>query len=103
MQVRSFAGGMDSGAVEPPGAAADRVVGNTWVSVAQLASALSQTADTLEQSAALAGAHAESYEQAGRSDDAAQEHRAAGRAHEAARKARSRAEQWREIAAWRKS
>jgi hypothetical protein len=63
---------------------------------------LSRTADTLEQSAALADAHAERYEQAGRSDGAAQERRAAGRAREAARKARLHAEEWLELAAARK-
>lgn len=95
-------GAMDSEAVEPPQAAAKRVVGDTRARAAQLASVLSQTADTLEESAALADAHAERYEQAGRSDDAAEERRAAGRAREAARKARSHAEEWAELAAGRK-
>jgi hypothetical protein len=92
-------GRMGSEAVEPPGAAAQRVVGSTRARAAQLASVLSRTADTLEQSAALADAHAERYEQAGRSDDAAQERRAAGRARETARNARSHAEEWAELAA----
>jgi hypothetical protein len=64
MQVRSFSA-MNSGAVEPQGAAAKRVVGHTRASAAHLPSVLSHTADTLEQSAALADAHAERYEQAG--------------------------------------
>jgi hypothetical protein len=92
-------GAMYSEAVEPPGAAAERVVGETRVRAAQLASVLRRTAVTLEQSAALADAHAERYEQAKRSDDAAQERRAAGRAREAARMARSHAEEWLEVAA----
>jgi hypothetical protein len=45
---------------------------------AQLVSLLRRTADVLEQSAALADAHAERHEQAGRSDDAAAERRVAG-------------------------
>jgi exonuclease VII large subunit len=89
-----IAGTMDSEAVETPGAAAERVVGDTRACAAQLASVLSRTADTLEQSAALADAHAERYEDAGRSDDGARE---------AARKARSRAEEWLELAVGRKS
>jgi hypothetical protein len=97
-----MAGAMDSEAVEPPQAAAKRVVGDTQAHAAQLASVLSRTADTLEESAALAEAHAERYEQAGRSDDAAEERRAAGRARETARKARSHAEEWAELAAGRK-
>jgi len=95
-------GAMDSVAVDPPGAAAERVVGEQRVRAAQLASLLSRTAVTLEQSAVLADAHAERYEQAKRSDDAAQERRVAGRTREAARMARSHAEQWREFAAGRK-
>jgi hypothetical protein len=72
------------------------------VRAAQLASVLSRTAVTLEQSAALADAHAERHEQAKRNDDAAQERRVAGRAREAARMARSHAEEWLEFAAGRK-
>jgi hypothetical protein len=93
---------MDSEGVEPPGGASKRVVGHTRVSAAQLASVLSRTADALEQSAALADAHALRYEQAGRGDDAAQERRAAGCAREAARKARSHAGEWLELAAGEK-
>lgn len=77
---------MHAAAVEPPGAAAERVVAHTRASATQLASVLSRTAGT----------------QAGRSDDAAEERRAAGRAREAARKARSHAEEWAELAAGRK-
>ena len=97
-----IAGAMDSEAVEPPRAAAERVVGHTRARAAQLASVLSRTAETLEQSAALADAHAERYEQAGRTDDAAEERRAAGRAREAARMARPHAEEWLALAAVRK-
>jgi len=92
-------GAMDSEGVEPPGGAGERVAGHTRVSAAQLASVLSRTADTLEQSAALADTHALRYEQAGRGDDAVQERRAAGCAREAARKARSHAVEWLEFAA----
>jgi len=95
-------GAMESEAVEPPGAAAERVVGETCVRAAQVASVLRRTAVTLEQSAALAGAHAERYEQAKRSDDAAQERRVAGRARAAARIARSHAEERLELAAGRR-
>jgi hypothetical protein len=93
---------MGSEAVEPPGAAAERAVAQTRVRAAQLASLLTRTADTLEQSAALAVAHAERHERAKRNDDASQERRVAGRAGEAARLARSHAEEWRELAAGRK-
>ena len=95
-------GAMDSEAVEPTGAAAERVVGETGVRAAQLASVLRRTAVTLERSAALADAHAERYEQAKRSNDAAQERRVAGRAREAARQARWHAEEWLELAAERR-
>jgi hypothetical protein len=95
-------GATDSEAVEPPRTAAEPVVGETRVRAAQLASVLSRTAVTLEQSAALADAHAERHEQAKRNDDAAQERRVAGRAREAARMARSHAEEWLELAAGRK-
>ena len=93
---------MHSEAIEPPGAAAECLIGQTRARTAQLASVLSRTADALEESAALADAHAERCEQAGRSGDAAQERRAAGRAREAARKARSHVEEWLELAAGRK-
>jgi hypothetical protein len=92
-------GAMDSEAAEPPGAAVERVVGETRARAAQLASVLRRTAVTLEQSAALADAHADWYEQAKRSDDAARERRVTGRALEAARVARSHAERWLELAA----
>jgi hypothetical protein len=92
-------GATNQEAVEPAGAAAERVVGETCVRAAQLASVLRRTAVTLEHSAALADAHAERYEQAKRADDAAHERRAALRAREAARMARSRAEEWLELAA----
>jgi hypothetical protein len=46
-----IAGAMDSEAVEPPGAAARRAVGNTQLRAAELASVLRRVADTLEQSA----------------------------------------------------
>ena len=95
-------GAMGSEAVEPPGIAAERLVAETRMRAAQLASLLSRTADTLEQSAALAVAHAERYEQAQRNDDASQERRVAGRAGEAARVARLRAEEWLELAAGRR-
>jgi hypothetical protein len=81
---------------EPP--AARRAVGNTRLRAAELASLLRRVADTLEQSAALADAHAERYEQAGRSDDAALKCQAAGRARDAARHARSRADECLELA-----
>ena len=83
---------MDSEAVEPLGAA----VGGGRADTAarrQLASVLSRTADTFEDSAAFADAHAERYELAGR-DDAVKERRVAGRAGEAARRACSDAEEW---------
>jgi hypothetical protein len=96
-------GAMDSEAVEPPGAAAERVVEETLVRGAQLAAAASRTAVTLEQSASLADAHGERYEQAGRGDDAALKRRAAGRARDVARKARSRADEWLELVADRKA
>jgi hypothetical protein len=95
-------GAMDSEAVEPPGAAAERAVEETCARAAELASVLRRTAVTLEQSAALADAHAERYEQAKRNDDAAQERRVADRAREAARMARSHAEEWLELAAGRR-
>jgi hypothetical protein len=59
---------------------------------------LRRTAVTLEQSAALADEHADWYEQAKRSDDAARERHVTGRALEAARMARSHAEEWLELA-----
>jgi hypothetical protein len=95
-------GAMDSEAVDPPGDAAERLVGEACVRAAELALVLRRTAVTLEQSAALADAHAERYEQAGRSDDAARERRVADRAREAARMARSHAEEWLELAAGRR-
>ena len=55
-----------------------------------------------EWSAVLADAHAERYQQAERTDHAAQERRAAGRAREAAPTARSHAEGWLELAAERR-
>src|SRR5438105_965473 len=94
-----IADAMDAEAVEPPGSAAERVVGRTRVSAARLSSVLSRTADALEVSAALADAHAERHQRAGRSDDATEERRTAGRAREAARRARSHAEEWLELAA----
>ena len=54
------------------------VVGQTRVRAGQLASVLSRTADTFEEGAAFADAHAERYELAGR-DDAVKERRVAGR------------------------
>jgi hypothetical protein len=70
--------------------------------VAESASVFRRVADTLEQSAALADAYAERYEQAKRSDDAVQERRVARRTREAARMARSHAEEWLELAASRR-
>jgi hypothetical protein len=95
-------GAIDSEAVEPPRAADERVVGETRVRAAQLASVPSRTPVTLDQSAALADTHAERYEHAKRHDDAAQKRRVAGRDREAARMARSHAEEWLELAAGRK-
>jgi hypothetical protein len=46
-----------------------------------------------------ADGHAERYEQAGRSDDAAEERRGTGRPREAARTSRSHVEEWVELAA----
>jgi hypothetical protein len=66
---------------------------------ARLSSTLMRTAEVLDSSAGLAEAHAERHEQAGRSDDAAEERRAAARAREAAQRARSQAEHWLEIIA----
>jgi hypothetical protein len=95
-------GAMHSEAGEPPGVAAERVAGETRVRAAELASVLRRTAVALEQSAALADAHAERYEQVKRSDDAVHERRVAGRAREAARIARSHAEDWLQLAAGRR-
>lgn len=77
------------------------VVGQTRLRAGQLASVLSRTGDTFEDSAAFADAHAERYELAGR-DDAVKERRVAGRAGEAARRACSDAEEWLALAAGQK-
>jgi hypothetical protein len=93
---------MESGAVKPPASAVEGAVERSWASAERLSSVLSRTADALEESATLAEVHAERHEQAGRSDDAAEERRVAGRAREGARRARSQAEEWLESAANRK-
>ena len=68
----------------------------------RLSSRLSETATALEMSAVLAGEHAQRREEAGRSDDAAEERHAADRARAAARRARSQAEEWRKVIEHRK-
>lgn len=64
----------------------------------RLAATLTETAKALERSALLAEGHAERRQEAGRSDDAAQERQAGERAHEAAQRARSQAEEWLKLA-----
>jgi hypothetical protein len=59
-----------------------------------LSSALSRTAEALERTVDVAEEHARRRERAGRSDDAAKEHRVADRAREYAPHAHAQAEEW---------
>jgi hypothetical protein len=64
----------------------------------RLSLTLTETANALERSASLAEGHARRREQAGRTEDAAEERQARERAHGAAERARSQAAQWLKLA-----
>jgi hypothetical protein len=85
-------------AVEDPLGAAKRAAARTRENARHLSSVLSQTANVLETSAALAQANAERLDEVGRADASAQERRAADRAYEAAHRARLHAREWLEYA-----
>ena len=87
-----------SGAVDDVLGAARRVAEQTRASAMRLSSVLSQTANLLETSAALAQANAERLERGGRADVGAEERRAAERGYEGARRARLQAKEWLEFA-----
>jgi hypothetical protein len=67
----------------------------------RLSSTISRSAEALEQTAALAEAHAQRQQRSGRSKPAAQEREVALRAHSAAHRARQRAQELLEFAAGR--
>ena len=87
----------EAGAVDDALGAASRVAEQTRANARHLSSLLSQTADLIETSAALAQANAERLERAGRADAGAEERRAADRASAAARRARLQAKEWLEF------
>lgn len=87
-----------SGAVDDALGAARRVAEQTRANARRLSSVLSQTANILETSAALAQLHAERLERAGRAEAGAEERLAADRAYAAARSARLQANAWLESA-----
>jgi hypothetical protein len=88
----------ESGAVEDALGAARRVAAQTRENARHLSSVLTQTANVLETSAALAEAHAGRLERAGRADAGAEQRRAADRAREAAHRARLQAKEWLDFA-----
>jgi hypothetical protein len=77
---------------------AERQAGET---AKRLSLTMSRSAEALEQTAALAEAHAQRQQQSGRSKPAAQERQVALRAHSAADRARQRAQELLEFAAGR--
>ena len=96
--VASEPEGGESGAVDDALGAASRVAEQTRANARHLSSVLSQTANVLETSAALAQANAERLEGLGRADAGAEERRAADRGYEAARRARLQAKKWLQFA-----
>ena len=87
----------ESEAAEHALSAAGRVAAQIRESATHLSSVLSQTANVLEGTAALADAHAERMERAGRADAGAAERRAADRARQGAQRARLHAKEWLEF------
>jgi hypothetical protein len=78
--------------------AAEQVMRDTRQGAKHASTILTRLATTLDTSASIAEHHAVRREQAGRSEDAAQERQSAKRARTAARRARSQAEQWLKVA-----